>query len=242
MILQAIDFTVAQGEMLGIIGPNGAGKTSLLRCIAGLNQDYSGNIVFDQQNILKYDRKALAQRVAVVAQLSMPIFSVSVFDVVRMGLIPHKGVFDTDSRNDRKAIDEALEKVGLSHFQYKKFSILSGGEQQRALIARALVQGADLLLMDEPTNHLDVFYQHQIMQLVKALGITVITTVHDLNLAAQHCSRLLLIDKGRLIADGTPDEVLQPEQLTQVFKLNCHRDSDPFTGSPRVGFHLEQPQ
>lgn len=239
-ILKKIRFSVLRKEMLGIIGPNGAGKTSLLRCIAGLNQQYDGDIIFDGQNIKDFERKALARRVATVAQLSLPIFSLSVLDVVRMGLIPHKSIFATDSSKDRETIEHALEKVGLAQFRYKQFGILSGGEQQRALIARALVQGAELLLMDEPTNHLDVYYQHQIMQLVKALDVTVLTTVHDLNLAAQYCERLLLIENGSLVADGTPDDVLQPQRLSDVFGLTCARDTDPHNGLPRVSFHLEQ--
>ena len=107
-----------------------------------------------------------------------------------------------------------------------------------ALIARALVQGAELLLMDEPTNHLDVYYQHQILHLVKQLNVTLIMTVHDLNLAAQYCQRLLLLDNGKLRADGTPDQVLQAELLSEVFRLPCVRDQDPQGNCPRVSFHL----
>jgi iron complex transport system ATP-binding protein len=239
-ILQDISFDVAKGEVIGIIGPNGAGKTSILRCIQQLVSDFSGQIHFKGRPIVSYDRRRLAQSMAVVAQQSQPIFSLSVFDVVRMGLIPHKSLFGTDNDDDRHQIEMALQKVGLDHYRNKKFSLLSGGEQQRAFIARALVQGAELLLMDEPTNHLDVYYQHQIMHLVKDLNITVIMTVHDLNLAAQHCQRLILLQDGRLIADGSADEVLQAERLTEVFNIRCVRDIDPYNDLPRVSFHLAE--
>jgi iron complex transport system ATP-binding protein len=242
VILKDVSFTVAQGEMIGIIGPNGAGKTTLLRCIQHQIKDFSGSIHFKRKAIADYRGTELAKAMAVVAQQSESIFSLTLFDVVRMGLLPHKTLFASDSDADRHNIEQALEKVGLSQYRDKNFSILSGGEQQRALIARALVQGAQLLLMDEPTNHLDVYYQHQIMHLVKALKITVIMTVHDLNLAAQHCPRLMLIENGQLVADGNADAVLQPESLSQVFNLPCVRDTDPRTGLPRVGFYLSEAQ
>ena len=237
-ILQNISFSVNKGEMIGILGPNGAGKTSLLRCIQQQVKDFSGSIEFKGKAIGQYDSKTLAQSLAVVAQQSQSIFSLTVFDVVRMGLLPHKSLFAVDTDADRHQIERALEKVGLTPHLQQPFAILSGGEQQRALIARALVQGAELLLMDEPTNHLDVYYQHQIMHLAKALKITVLMTVHDLNLAAQHCPRLMLLQQGQLIADGSADEVLDPERLTEVFNLPCIRDTDPYNGLPRVSFHL----
>jgi iron complex transport system ATP-binding protein len=240
IILQDIDFTINTGEVIGIIGPNGAGKTSLLRCIQQLIPDFRGAITFKGTPILDFDRRQLAQSMAVVAQQSQPIFALSVNDVIRMGLLPHKNLFATDTHADRNQIAQAIEKVGLTSMADKDFGILSGGEQQRALIARALVQGAELLIMDEPTNHLDVYYQHQIMHLVKDLNITVIMTVHDLNLAAQHCPRLLLLEKGKLVADGGADEVLNADLLTRVFNLPCVRDTDPHNGLPRVGFHLRK--
>jgi iron complex transport system ATP-binding protein len=235
-ILQNIDFTVAKGEVLGIIGPNGAGKTSLLRCIQMLVNDYKGLIKFKGKPLQQYNRRTLAQSIAVVAQQSQPIFKLTVFDVVRMGLLPHKTLFSGDNDADVHQIELALEKVGLLPFRDKNYALLSGGEQQRALIARALVQGAELLIMDEPTNHLDVYYQHQIMHLTKALNITVLMTVHDLNLAAQHCSRLLLLDKGKLIVDGDADKVLNTQILSEIFGLPCYRDTDPLSGLPRISF------
>lgn len=240
VILQDINFSVNKGEMIGIIGPNGAGKTSLLRCIQQLINDFSGDIKFKHKSIDQYHPRELAQEIAAVAQQSSPIFSLTVFDVVRMGLLPHKNLFAVDTDADRHQIELALEKVGLTQYRDKTFAVMSGGEQQRALIAKALVQGADLLLMDEPTNHLDVYYQHQIMHLVKALNITVIMTVHDLNLAAQHCQRLMLLQQGQLMADGSPATVLNADSLTEVFNLPCVRDTDPYNGLPRVSFHLPE--
>lgn len=237
-ILDKISFDVKKGEVIGVIGPNGAGKTSLLRCLLNHQNSFTGNVFFKNKQITQYGAKQIAKSFAVVAQKSTPIFDLSVFDVVRMGLLPHKGMFTLDSDYDRHQIEISLERVGLSSLMYAQFNVLSGGEQQRVLIARALVQKAVVLFLDEPTNHLDVYYQHQILQLVQSLNITVIMTVHDLNLAAHYCQRLLLLNKGRLVCDNNPDKVLTPKYLSEVFNLTCHRDQDPITNSPRVSFSL----
>ena len=135
----------------------------------------------------------------------------------------------------------ALEKVGLANELHSQYNHLSGGEQQRVLIARALVQKAVILILDEPTNHLDVYYQHQILTLVKNLNITVIMTVHDLNLAAQYCQRLVLLNKGEIVADDIADKVLNPIILTEVFQLPCQREQDPLRGNGRGGRYQREP-
>ena len=158
---------------------------------------------------------------------------------MKMGLLPHKSLFSLDSDYDKSQIELALSKVGLSHALESLFNQLSGGEQQRVLIARALVQASQILILDEPTNHLDVYYQHQVLQLVDKLNITVIMTVHDLNLASLYCQRLLLLDKGQLICDGSPQEVLAPEQLSNIFGLPCQQNIDAITGATQVSFYLQ---
>ncbi|NQY63612.1 MAG: ABC transporter ATP-binding protein [Alteromonadaceae bacterium] len=237
-ILNNIDLSVNKGEVVGIIGPNGAGKTSLLRCILNQQKEFSGTINFKGKDINHYSAKQLAQHFAVVAQKATPIFALSVFDVVSMGLLPHKTLFSFNNSQDLHQITLALEKVGLTNELHSQYNHLSGGEQQRVLIARALVQKAEILILDEPTNHLDVYYQHQILKLVKDLNITVIMTVHDLNLAAQYCQRLVLLNKGKIIADDITERVLNPEILTEVFRLPCQREQDPITNVARVYFHL----
>ncbi len=224
-ILNDISFTLGQGDVIGIIGPNGAGKTSLLKCLLNQTKNWQGTIKLKNKNIRHYKPHELAQTFALVVQKSPPIFELKVYDVVRMGLLPYKSLFASDTDLDKKEIMLALEKVGLSVSQNKFFNTLSGGEQQRVLIAKALVQKAKILVLDEPTNHLDIFYQHQILQLVKALNITVIMTIHDLNLAAQYCTRLLLLNKGKLVSDKNVDKALNPETLSEVFGLPCYRDN-----------------
>jgi iron complex transport system ATP-binding protein len=243
-ILKDINFTVNKGEVLGIIGPNGAGKTSLLRCLTNqanmLNQtNVSGSVQLKNTHLTQYSAKELAQHFALVMQKNDSIFALSVLDVMKMGLLPHKSLFSIDSDHDRAQIALALEKVGLIHLVNTAFNLLSGGEQQRVLIARALVQASQILVLDEPTNHLDVYYQHQVLQLVNKLNITVIMTVHDLNLASLYCQRLLLLNKGELILDGTPKAVLNSETLSQVFGLPCQQSTDEITGATQVSFYLK---
>ena len=239
VILNDISFDVFRGDIIGIIGPNGAGKTSLLKCLLNQYKNWQGCINLKNKSIRHYKPHELAQTFALVVQKSPPIFDLKVYDVVRMGLLPYKTLFARDTDADKKEIMLALDKVGLATNENKFFNTLSGGEQQRVLIAKALVQKAKILVLDEPTNHLDIFYQHQILQLVQALNITVIMTIHDLNLAAQYCNRLLLLDKGTLVTNSNVDKVLSPKVLSKVFGLPCYRDDAQHCGLPRVHFYPE---
>lgn len=246
-ILNNISFNVSKGEVLGIIGPNGSGKTSLLRCITNQQKNtkaakLTGAIHLKNKIISSYTAKELAQHFAHVTQKAEAIFSLTVLDIVRMGLLPYKGLFTIDNEHDKQQVTLALKKVGLASKEKMPYSQLSGGEQQRVLIARALVQKAQILILDEPTNHLDVFYQHQVLNLISQLNITVIMTVHDLNLASQYCQRLLLLNKGQLIADGTPEDVLTQAQLSHVFRLPCAVVTEPSLNKPRIFFSLPQKQ
>lgn len=242
-ILKNINFNVCKGEVIGIIGPNGAGKTSLLRCLTNqgnilASTNVSGNVQLKNRPLAQFTAKEVAQHFALVMQKNETIFALSVQDVMKMGLLPHKSLFSLDSDHDKAQITLALQKVGLSEALHSHFNQLSGGEQQRVLIARALVQASQILVLDEPTNHLDVYYQHQVLQLVNKLNITVIMTVHDLNLASLYCQRLLLLDQGQLICDGTPEEVLAPEKLSKIFGLPCQQSIDAITGATQVSFYL----
>jgi iron complex transport system ATP-binding protein len=244
-ILNNINFDVCKGEIIGIIGPNGAGKTSLLRCLTNqtnlLNdKNLSGSVYLKKRNLTSYTSKQIAKHFAVVMQKNETIFALSVNDVMKMGLLPHKLPFAFDTDHDKAQIVLALDKVGLKHAVNHQFNELSGGEQQRVLIARSIVQSSQVLILDEPTNHLDLYYQHQVLQLVKQLNLTVIMTVHDLNLASLYCQRLLLLNHGQLLADGSPTEVLNPLQLQDVFGLPCKQNIDPVNGATQVSFYLPE--
>lgn len=235
-ILSEISFALPQGEMLGLIGPNGAGKSSLLRCLYRFIRPAKGQISLFSQDISELSPKAFACKVAVVQQDTPQYFDMTTEQLVAMGLTPHKGMFDSHSSEDSDKIAKALEKVGLSHKVHQQYDRLSGGEKQRALIARAIVQQPQLLILDEPTNHLDIRYQIQILELVRSLGISVVTSIHDLNLASALCDSLLLLDKGQVSAMGTPTEVLTEERIAEVFGVCAQVMPHPQHGNPLINY------
>lgn len=236
-ILEDINLDIGAGQVTAVVGPNGAGKTSLLRCLLGLVSDYSGTITLAQKDVKHLSRQVLAKQVAYVPQTTDSLFDLSVYDVVQMGMLPHVQVFQLDAKREESQICAALEKVGMENAKAQKINTLSGGELQRVLIARALVQKAEVLILDEPTNHLDVYFQHQILGLLRALDMTVLLTIHDLNLAAQYCDQIVLLDKGKLIQHGTPQKVFQEQVLTNVFGLPCSVALAGEQRIPSICFH-----
>lgn len=226
-ILYNINLSIAKGKFIGLIGPNGAGKSSLLRCLYRFNKPTSGNITFNQQDIWQIKSEDYAKYVAVVLQETPAQFNLSVFDVVALGLTPHKPLFSATTENDKQKIAQAIKTVGLEQHYKQRFESLSGGEKQRALIARAIVQQPQLLIMDEPTSHLDVKYQIQVMELAKSLGVTVFASFHDLNLAAAMCDDLIVIDKGKITHTGSPAQVLNEDMLAKVFGVCARVSSHP---------------
>jgi iron complex transport system ATP-binding protein len=237
-ILNSLNFSINRGEFVGIIGPNGAGKSSLLRCLYKKIIPTSGQILFQAKQLSSFPRRKLAQSIAVVLQEPPTQFELTVMDVIRMGLIPNKALLSFDSMTDIKAINEAAQNVDLIDKLSQPFNSLSGGEKQRAMIARAILQSPKLLLMDEPTNHLDIRHQIEVLKLAKSMETTVIVSIHDLNLAAACCDRLILLDKGKIVAQGTVAEVLTQENIHQVFAVNVEIDEQPFTKKYRISFDL----
>lgn len=229
-IVDQVTTHVASGEFVGVIGPNGSGKSTLLRSIYRALRPVDGQVIVGEADIWRLSPRASAIRTAVVAQERSPDFEFSVQDIVAMGRIPHKGLLERDGPLDREIVRTALVAVGLDRFGGRIFSSLSGGEKQKVLVARALAQRSPVLVLDEPTNHLDVHAQLDLMELVRQLDVTVIAALHDLNLAARYCDRLLLMQSGRLVAAGTVDEVLTPDHLAAVFEVEAHCGCHPVTG------------
>lgn len=235
-IVDSISMSVKKGETFGIVGPNGAGKTSLLKCLYQEHKLSSGQVTLTDMPLAYLSRREVAKKIAVVGQQHDAVFDLTVLDIVNMGLIPHKEFFERNTDHDRSLLEQAIKKVDLFDKKDQIFNTLSGGEQQRCLIARAIVQRPDILIMDEPTNHLDIFYQHQILNIVKDLGLTLIMTIHDLNLAAQYCDRLLLMSSGKVLACDTPEHVLTSPLLKEVFHLDSLVDVNPLTNKVRVTY------
>lgn len=236
-ILTDISFAVHKGSFTGLIGPNGAGKSSLLRCLYRYLKPTKGHVEFNRTNIWHYSASDYAKHVAVVLQESPSHFNLTVREVVALGLLPHQSLFGSVLSEDKVKIDSALIQVGLVDKQGDAFNHLSGGEKQRVLIARAIVQSPSLLIMDEPTSHLDIKYQIQIMELAKSLGITVIASFHDLNLASAMCDRLLVLDQGRLVADGEPEQVLTSDLISKVFGVCTEVTRHPQHGRPQLTYY-----
>lgn len=237
-LLDDIDLDVADGELLGLLGPNGSGKTSLLRCAYRFQRPSAGSVELDGEALWQRSPRWCAQRVAVVLQEFPQDFGLRVHEVAAMGRTPHKGLFDSDDAEDQRLVSEALARVGLGELAQQPFACLSGGEKQRALLARALVQQPQLLILDEPTNHLDPRYQLELLRQIKALGLATLASFHDLNLAAAFCDRLCVLDRGRLLAVGTPAEVLTADLLQQVFGVQALVDTHPLAGYPRITWIL----
>lgn len=236
-VLTSVSCQFERQAINGIVGANGAGKSSLLKIAQGVIQPDSGTVRVNEQPIHQFDRVTLARQIAVVPQSTSILFDLSVFDIVRMALIPKKGLFEFDNSTDRELIDACLEQTGSLAFKHRNYNSLSGGEQQRVLLARALVQETEIILLDEPTSHLDVYYQHQILGLLKHLNKTVIMSIHDLNLAAQYCDQIWVLKSGRVLGGGVPNVILNQEVLQLAFDLPCAVSVDPKTNIPTICFH-----
>jgi iron complex transport system ATP-binding protein len=239
-ILSDVSLNVGAGKVVGVLGPNGAGKTSLLKMLSGQLASHH-SVSWSNKTLTDYEPMSLAQQIAVVNQLNESVFALDLYQIVRMGLLPHKSLLSRQTPDDDKNISDAISRVGLESKMKQSFNSLSGGEQQRGLIARALVQKAALIILDEPVNHLDIYYQHQVLKLLRSLAhklnITVVMSLHDLNLAANYCDHLCLLDEGKMVAQGSPEQVLTSQRLEQVFKIPCHIRHDTNNAAFRVDFY-----
>lgn len=235
-ILKGVDLEAGQRELVGVIGPNGSGKSTLLKCIYRVLKPAAGAVYLDGKTLDTYSYKASAKRIAVVAQHNYYNFDFSVRDVVLMGRAPHKRALDRDTAEDHQIVAESLETVGMAEFADRSFSTLSGGEQQRVILARALAQRTPCLILDEPTNHLDIKYQLQLMDLVRGLDRTVIAAVHDLNIGAMYCDRLYAVKDGEIVGQGTPGELLTPDFIRAVYEVDARVVTEK-DGSLHILFH-----
>ena len=238
-ILKGVGIEADTGDFVGIIGPNGSGKSTLLKCIYRTLKPDSGAVLLDGERLLSMSYRQSAKSIAVLAQHNYYNFEFGVRDVVLMGRAPYKRAMERDNAEDYRIVDEALETVGMTAFRDRSFSTLSGGEQQRVILARALAQQTPCLILDEPTNHLDIKYQLQLMNIVKNLHRTVISAVHDLNIAALYCDYLYVMKDGAVFASGTPEEILTPALIRAVYEVDCEVERHRATGKLHVIFFPE---
>ena len=220
-ILHDISLAIQDKEFVGIIGPNGSGKSTFLKCLYRVLQPSGGKIYFDGSELSSLSHRDTALKMAVVAQHSTVNFDFSVLEMVLMGRSPYKGLLDRDQLDDYEIARHALSEVGLSDFESRNFNTLSGGEQQRVILARALAQRTECLVLDEPTNHLDIKYQLELMTIVKRLDATVVSAIHDLNLAAIYCDRIIALKDGYIVCSGTPQDVLSSDTIRHIYGVSA---------------------
>ena len=228
---------VDEGEFVGLIGPNGSGKSTLLKTIYRTMKRDTGVISINGILLDDMPLRESALLMSVVTQHNYYNFEFKVEDVVAMGRTPHKKSMELDNDEDRRIIREALEKVNMSEFADRTFSSLSGGEQQRIILARALAQDTPCMVLDEPTNHLDIKYQLEVLDIVKAQGCTTICALHDLNLAAQYCDRVYVLRDGRIIASGPPSEVITEDMILDVYGVRSTVGVHPGTGQLNIVYY-----
>ncbi|MEG6508860.1 ABC transporter ATP-binding protein [Methyloligella sp. 2.7D] len=234
-VLKDVSLQIEQGCFLGILGPNGCGKTTLLRCLAGLDRPSGGELLLEGEPVFGLSPAAIARRLALQGQDAEAALGFSVRDVVSLGRLAHRRSFlSGDDADDIAKVEQAISQLELESFAGRAVETLSGGERQRVMIARALAQEPQILLLDEPTNHLDIQHRFAVLKLVRSLGITVVAVLHDIELAARHCDRIVLMKQGRVVADGTPQEALTANHLRDVFSVAAAIDTHPVTGRMRI--------
>ncbi|MGW7329158.1 ABC transporter ATP-binding protein [Streptomyces sp. NPDC054840] len=224
------------GQVVGLVGPNGSGKSTLLRCVYRALRPSAGTVLLGGEDLHSLSAREGARRLAALPQEAVTEFDFTVAEVVAMGRLPYQRSVARATDEDRRMCEAALVRVGAGHLADRGFLTLSGGEKQRVLIARALAQQPRVLVLDEPTNHLDIAQQLEVLALVRGSGLTVLTALHDLNLAALHCDLLYVIDSGRIVASGAPHDVLTPELLAEVFGVRAHRVPHPESGAVQLLF------
>lgn len=233
-VVTDVSLTIGRASVVGILGPNGSGKTTLLRLLSGTRTPTRGRVLLDDRDLRTLSRRDVARRIAVVPQETIPAFEYTVLEMVLMGRHPHLGLFELEGPGDLAIAHEMLRATGTEHLAARRFSTLSGGEKQRVVIAAALTQSADVLLLDEPTASLDLAYQLDVAALLSELnavrGVTIVVSTHDLQLASSVCRELILLKDGRVLAQGPTDRVLTPEHVSGLYDVDADVHRHPATG------------
>ncbi|GGS85322.1 ABC transporter ATP-binding protein [Streptomyces janthinus] len=236
LILDGVVLAPEPGSTVGVLGPNGSGKSTLLRLLAGLLTPTAGVVTLDGTPLGDLPRRTVARRLAMVEQQADTQVELTVLDVVRLGRVPHRRAWTPASADDERAIRAALERTGLAARAGQPWHTLSGGERQRVQIARALAQDPRELLLDEPTNHLDIHHQLDLLGLVTGLPVTTVLALHDLNLAAMYCDRVVVLCGGTVVAGGAPGDVLTEELIAEVYGVRAAVSREGHEQRPHVRF------
>lgn len=233
-VLVDVTLSCEPGAFVALVGPNGSGKSSLLRCVYRVIRPDAGVATVAGRDVWGVTSRDLARELGVVLQERASDTAFTVRQVVLLGRAPHKRLLERDTAHDHQLVESALLRVGLHALGEREFDTLSGGEKQRVLIARALAQVPRVLVLDEPTTHLDISHQLQVLDLIRALDVTAIAALHDLNLAATYCDQLFVLKGGSIKAHGTPEEVLTVALVEDVYGVKASVGRHPMTGKPHV--------
>ena len=229
-IVDDVDVAFEPGEVVGLIGPNGSGKSSLLRLLTGIRRPTRGRVLLDGEDVCAMSRRRVAQRMAFVEQAAVTDQNPTVADVLELGRTPHRGLWAAGSARDRDVIAAVARETEIDGMLDASYRLLSGGERQRVQIARGFVQEPEVLILDEPTNHLDIKYQLSLLDLVvsrvRGSDVTAVIALHDLNLAAMYCDRVVVLTKGGVVADGPPAEVVTEGTIASVFGVRADVGDD----------------
>ncbi|WRH17654.1 ATP-binding cassette domain-containing protein [Microbacterium sp. JZ37] len=226
-VVHAASFAAEEGEVVGLLGPNGSGKSSLLRTLYRAVRPVSGSVRIGDRDVRALRGREAARAVAVMLQDPATDFDLTVEETVLLGRAPHRASFGRDSAADLQIAEDAMRRTETERLRDRMVATLSGGQRQRVMLARALAQQSPVLVLDEPSNHLDIAHQHELMSTARDLGQTVLAALHDLNLAAQYCDRVVLLDQGRVVASGTPVDVLEPAVIRSVFGVEARVLGEP---------------
>jgi iron complex transport system ATP-binding protein len=236
MVLSGVSLEVLAGKVLGIVGPNGCGKSTLIKGITKVIPLLGGDILLDDKSLLKLPQSEIARCIAVVPQSASLPEAFTAFEIVMMGRTPHLGFLRYEGKKDIDIAVKAMQMTDTLHLSERRAGELSGGEKQRLTIARALAQQPQIILLDEPTSHLDINYQVETLELISDLcrrdGLAVLAALHDLNLAAQYCDRIIMLDGGRIFAEGSPCEVVTAFNVKQVYGADVCVSSHPINKLP----------
>ena len=242
-VLSGVDLRIPEGEVAVLLGPNGAGKSTLLRLFSGLLSPRAGEVTVSGRSPSAYGRREMARILSVVGQDPPLDFPMSVEEYVMLGRFPHHGFFGGPTAEDRREVDHALSVTSLRELRTRGLGAISAGERQRAAVAKAIAQGARIMLLDEPTAFLDIYHRVAFYEIVTGLaqscGVTALIASHDLSLCAEYGERIVMISKGRVRAAGRPEEVLTPGNLREAFGVDVVCDRNPATGAVRINLQRD---
>lgn len=244
-VLQGIDWQVERGDFWGIIGPNGSGKTTLLNVLSGVESTEAGEIALAGKPLASYKRKELSKKLAVLQQDGLPPMAFPVRQVLEMGRFPFQNWRGKEAGDGAEGLlNEIIHRLDLQGLENKPLQVLSGGQRQRVALGKVMAQQPEIVLLDEPTTYLDIRYQMQFMELVsswqRAEHLTVIAVMHDLNLAALYCDKLLALQDGKVVAQGEPSEIITPEIVKSLFEVDSYSVIHPDRGVPQLLLRNEQ--